>query len=111
MTGGWLRWVTPEVGTLTESLEEVMSMRIWISVVAITASLGLASLSAHDGTFVGTVVAMDESKNSLTIKATEGAQEFIVKIGVSTATPVEKERKKVTRADLSPTLRRRGCVG
>jgi hypothetical protein len=78
-------------------------MRIWISVVAITASLGLANLSAHDEyRFVGTVVAMDESRNSLTIKATESDQEFTVKIGVTAATPVEKEGKKVARADLKP---------
>jgi hypothetical protein len=79
-----------------------MHMRIWILVVAITACLGLARLSAHEEyRFVGTVITMDEGKYTLTIKGKDNDQEYTVKIGsVTASTPIEKDGKKVPLAEL-----------
>jgi hypothetical protein len=81
-----------------------MTMRTWISVLAITASLGMARLSAHEEyRFIGTVVTMDESRQALTIKGKDYDQEFTVRIGsVTVLTPIEKDGKKVGVAELKP---------
>ena len=74
---------------------------IWIVVIAV--GLGGVLASAHDQfRFIGTVVRMEIAKNTLTIKTIENKKELTLKIAVTGKTPVTKDGKNVSRAELKP---------
>jgi hypothetical protein len=76
-------------------------LSIWLFVLGCVA-LG-SRTAAHDQfRFVGTVVKMDLSKNSMTFKTVENKKTETLKVVVTDRTPIERDGKKVTRADLKP---------
>jgi hypothetical protein len=80
-----------------------MMRRLWVWIVVIGVALGGVLASAHDQfRFIGTVVRMEIGRNTLTIRTTENKKELTLKIAVTEKTPVTKDGKPVSRAELKP---------